>query len=144
MRYKPIVIAGYLAICLWAIYSSAALDQAEKMWWLVALALVQPSLGLLLGTWWAFLVPMVLVPMSIPAGAAGGEVPIWFGVLLGVAVAIPLVILGFLARKLGEYSIRRTGSRSGVAVVGVALAAHPQLSSKVAAGSRFRPARRRS
>jgi hypothetical protein len=121
MRYKPIVIAGYLAICLWAIYSSAALDQAEEMWWLVALALVQPSLGLLLGTWWAFLVPMVLVPMSIPA--AGGEILIWFGVLLGVAVAISLVILGSLARKLGEYSIRRTGSRSGVAVVGVALAA---------------------
>ena len=122
MRYKAIAIAGYLAICLALIYGSASSDRGD-IWWLVVVGLLQLTFGALLGTWWAFLIPMALVPMSMPTGYGSGEIPIWFGVLFLVAFAIPLVIAGVLARTAGEFWVRRTGSRSRVIVVGAVIAA---------------------
>jgi hypothetical protein len=78
---RLLIATGYLVACLLWIYGPASSDQTDGIWWLVALGLLQPAFGVLVGRCWAVPVPIALVPMSIPAGSGSGELPLWFGVM---------------------------------------------------------------
>lgn len=118
---RLLIATGYLVACLLWIYGPASSDQTDGIWWLVALGLLQPTFGALVGRWWAVPVPIALVPMSIPAGYGSGELPLWFGVMFLAAFAAPLVLGGVVARKFGAYYVRRNESRY-VAVAGICIA----------------------
>jgi hypothetical protein len=120
MRYA--VIIGYLAACLVWIYGPIPSDGASGIWWIVPLALLQPAVGVLVGRWWSPLLPLTLIPLSFPGGYGDGEIPIWFAVAFLVAFAVPLIVLGVAARKLGVWYARRTGSRATVAIAAVVVA----------------------
>ena len=66
----------------------------------------------------SFLLPLLLVPISIPAGypatSPGYEEPLptWFDVATSELLFVPLVLLGVAAGKLYARHARRTGSAS--------------------------------
>ena len=96
---RLLIATGYLGACLLWIYGPASSDQSDGILWLVALCLLQPAFGALVGRWWAVPLPIALVPMSIPAGYGSGELPVWFGVMFLAGLAVPLVLGGVVARK---------------------------------------------
>ena len=115
MRRRISFAATYLALVTAWLYGVANTTGAASYDWLAwALLAAQPVIGVLVARWWAALLPLVVVAISIPAGYPpitpenAEPLPIWFSVALGAVVAIPLVAAGVLARKLHE---RRTTSR---------------------------------
>ena len=65
------------------------------------LAGVQVGAGLLIGRWWALVLPLVAVALAVPAGypdASKGEpLPTWLGLLFVSPVAVILVGAGVAA-----------------------------------------------
>ena len=78
---------------------------------LVALAVLHVLVGWLIGRWWAVLLPLLIVPLAIPAGTPSvGEdpLPVWFGLAMIVA-PIGAVLIGIAAalRRLSLEPARR-------------------------------------
>jgi hypothetical protein len=79
---------------------------------LVCFGAVNLVTGLLVARWWALLLPVLAVILSLPAGfpdANKGEpLPIWFGLVVFSPVAFALIAVGVGAARHG----RRTTVRS--------------------------------
>ena len=117
MRY--IASPAYFALMTaWIYYGlDARSDVLTSIWILPFIVIIQLALGFSVDRWWAFLLPAALVPLSMPAGSPeitpdnAEPLPVWFGVLLGAAYAMPIVMLGFLARRGARY-LRQAGRGS--------------------------------
>lgn len=81
-------------------------QETYDQWLFPVVVLLQPALGLALARWWAVALPIFVVPISVPAGTPevtetlSEPLPIWFGLMYGAAIAVPLVALGVLGRKI--------------------------------------------
>jgi ABC-type microcin C transport system permease subunit YejB len=108
MRYALLIAMAYLLLMSAWVYAVA-----DAGWYLpealVSTVIVgaQAAVGFLVGRWWTSLLPALVVLISIPAGISDAypttEFPIWFGAMFGAAFAIPLVLLGVVARKVIEH-----------------------------------------
>lgn len=119
MRYRLTVVLGYFALMTWLIYG--VVDRGHDVSnaaGIITVFFVPVALGLLLARWWAALLPVAVFLISVPAGYSADtslELPIWFGVGFLEAIAVPLVVIGVVARKLVERLVARRaapGSRS--------------------------------
>jgi hypothetical protein len=67
------------------------------------LAGVQVGAGLLLGRWWALVLPLVAVALAVPAGYPdanmGEPLPTWLGLLVVSPVAVILIAAGVAAAR---------------------------------------------
>ena len=67
------------------------------------LAGVQVGAGLLLGRWWALVLPLVAVALAVPAGYPdanmGEPLPTWLGLLLASPIAVILIATGVAATR---------------------------------------------
>jgi uncharacterized membrane protein YhdT len=115
MRYRLAAVAGYFALMTPLIYDTSLLAS----WLLVPLVVLHIALGAVVARWWAPLLPLLLVAIAIPAGypeptqGSSEEFPMWFDVAFGDVFLLPLVLIGYLARKVGDY-ILRSRSRPGM------------------------------
>jgi cytochrome c biogenesis protein CcdA len=112
MRYV-VVSAYYLLMTGWIYWVDAGHGDS---WWTVApMAVAQVGLGLVLGRWWVPVLPTALPLIAIPAGYPESQysepLPLWFGMAYAAALAIPLVLLGVVSRKI--YGAWRKLSRGG-------------------------------
>lgn len=123
MRYRLAVVLGYFFLMTWFIYGELNAGR-EDTWLLPLLVLAQLALGVALDRWWAALLPLALVVIAIPAGSPeitpsnAEPFPIWFGVAFGVAFAIPLVLIGVIARRVRTYWITSRAARESPSVPG--------------------------
>jgi hypothetical protein len=109
MRRSLAGAVAYLAIMTLWIYGVADRWDADSgAWQLPVLVMVQMLAGLAVGRWWAVLLPIVVVFVSIPAGDPSitadsryvEPFPIWFGLAVAAPVAILLVALGVATWRL--------------------------------------------
>ena len=107
---QRLAVAGaYLVLMTAWVYGMANRTSDGSYDWLVwVLLAAQPAMGLLLGRWWAILLPVAVVAISVPAGyppiTASDAEPfeIWFGLAYASLFVIPIVVAGIAARKLYE------------------------------------------
>ena len=72
---------------------------------LVGLLVLHVAAGWLANRWWALLLPLAAVVLSIPAGdpAEGWEpYPIWFGVAVAAPAGMVLILAGIAARRIAR------------------------------------------
>ncbi len=102
--------ASYVAAMLLYIYGIAnpstfvGNDTANRAVFIV-LAVLHSAVGWLANRWWALLLPVVVVLAAIPAGEPekGWEpYPIWFGIAVGVPLAMLLILAGILAHRVAR------------------------------------------
>jgi hypothetical protein len=106
---QAVVALAYLAVMAAWVYVVWKPDAepsgvAGAAFWVGLLGL-QVGVGFAAGTWWAILLPVLLVPIAVPAGygeGVGQEVPIWLYLVLWLPVAVVLVAVGVGLRKLVE------------------------------------------
>jgi hypothetical protein len=114
MRYKVAAVGLYVATSLIWIYGPVAANSAESYWWLLAIVALQLGFGVVVGEWWACLVPLLFIPLSMPAGYGSNtdsDSPVVGAVTILVLLAIPLVVIGVAARRAGN-QLRRTPNRA--------------------------------
>jgi hypothetical protein len=112
---------AYLVLMTLVVYGAMnRWDPASRGWsWMLpVLGLVQLAAGFFVGRWWALLLPLLVVVISVPAGYAPdphGEafIPIWFGLAILAVVAVPLVALGCWGRLVVDPSMRPRVRRPG-------------------------------
>jgi predicted membrane protein len=116
MRRSLAGAVAYLAIMTLWIYAVAnRWDPDSGAWQLPVPVIVQLLAGLVIGRWWALLLPVIVVFVSIPAGNPPitadyvEPFPIWFGLAVAAPVAILLVALGVGARRI--YDRRSSAAR---------------------------------
>ena len=77
-------------------------DSGRWLFWVLILA--QLAVGLLVGRWWALVLPLLIVLISVPAGYPpdphGEGFPLWFSLAILSVFAIPLVGAGVVAQKI--------------------------------------------
>jgi hypothetical protein len=101
-----------MAAWVYGVANTTSNDSYDWLDW--ALLVAQPLAGFLVARWWAILLPLVVVAVSVPAGYPpitpenAEPFPIWFSLAVVAVVAIPLVTAGVVARKV--YA-RRTRTR---------------------------------
>lgn len=107
MRYRWSLVLAYLALmALWIYGIANRWDPGSGTWLLPLLVLVQLAAGFAIGRWWAVLLPVVVVFVSVPAGnppitpAYVEPWPIWSGLAIGAPVGCLLVVIGVAARKI--------------------------------------------
>lgn len=105
MRATVRGVVAYLAVMTVWIY--AILDRTTADWthWLVlVVALAQVLVGFAVRRWWVVLLPLILVPISVPAGYPpitpdnAEPFPIAFSIGFWMLFAVPLVVAGLAAR----------------------------------------------
>ena len=113
-----LAVVAYLAVITFWIYAVADTQPGGAEWtfWLVPfLVLLHVGVGAAVGRWWAVLLPALVVLISVPAGYAeitpenAEPLPIWFGLLFALPLAVPLVAVGVAGRKIRT---RQTGAPS--------------------------------
>jgi hypothetical protein len=116
MRRSLIGAVVYLAVMTLWIYGVAnRWDPGSGAWQLPVLILVQLLAGLAIARWWAVLLPVVIVLVSIPAGYPPiapeyvEPFPIWFGLALVAPVAFLLIAVGVAARKFQHWRSSNSG-----------------------------------
>lgn len=111
MRYQLAVATCYLALMSMWVYGVIDRYESGVPLLLPVVAIIQVAVGFASGRWYASLLPLAAVLISVPAGYPpfdGGEpLPLWFGLSVALVVAIPLVVVGIVARKISEW--RRAG-----------------------------------
>ena len=114
MKQSLASATAYLALMTIWIYAVVDRTEADRTAWLLpALVLLQIAVGFVVGRWWAVVLPLLLVPISIPAGYppitpdSAEPFPVFFSVGVAAVFAVPLVVLGLAARIVYE---RRAGS----------------------------------
>ena len=69
------------------------------------LAVAHVATGVLAARWWALALPIVATalaaPFAEPDSPAGAETPIWIGMAFWAPIAIGLVLVGLLCRRIG-------------------------------------------
>jgi hypothetical protein len=108
-RSSLIEALAYLAVMTFWIYGVVNESGVESSSWLLpVLAIVQVAAGFAVGRWWAVALPLVLVAISVPAGFPpitpdnAEPFPIFFSVAFGALVAVPLIVVGLVARIVFE------------------------------------------
>ena len=100
--------AVYLALMtLWVYGVAGGADTYWSAWLLLLVAFAQLAAGFVVRSWWAILLPVLVVVISVPAGqpdSTPGEVafPLWFGLAFAALLAMPLVAVGVAARKVPD------------------------------------------
>ena len=109
MKRSLIGAVAYLAVMTLWIYGVLNRSTADWTDWLVlVVAVLQILVGLAVGRWWAILLPLLVVAISVPAGFPpitpdnAEPFPIFLGVALGTLVAVPLIAVGLAARIVFE------------------------------------------
>lgn len=125
MRYRlrrfGILASAYLG--LGAVWIYAFVDQGRvevsdaRFWLLLAVVLVvHVAFGGVIREWPAVLLPIVLVPLAVPAGYPesqfGEPLPVWIGQIFYMVVEIPAIAAGVALRTFYDGS-RRTPRPSG-------------------------------
>ena len=105
MPAAPAAVLAYFAVLTLWIYG--VLDRGEWAGWLLPLlALVQITLGFVVGRWRTVLLPLLLILVAVPAmdppitPDSAGPFPIFVSVGLWALFAAPLVALGVGTRKI--------------------------------------------
>jgi hypothetical protein len=100
-------VLAYLALAAaWVyVFLDRGFFEGHGLWWLVAagFALAHVALGFLMGRWPVVLLPLVLVPLAIPAGYPESRwepPPVWLTQTLFVQFEVSLVALGVGVRTL--------------------------------------------
>lgn len=107
MSQRLAFAAAYLVLMtawVYGIGNRTGFDSYDWLVWVVLAA--QPAMGLLVGRWWALLLPVAVVVISVPAGLPpitpdnAEPFPIFFGLGFAALFAIPLVGLGVASRRI--------------------------------------------
>ena len=106
MRYKGLATSvAYLALAAaWVyLFLDSGFLEGDDLWWLVAagFALAHVALGFTVRRWPVVLLPLVLVPLAIPAGYPQSMFeppPVWWTQAMLVQFEVALVALGVGAR----------------------------------------------
>jgi hypothetical protein len=112
MSHKLLVAFAYFFAMTWFIYGEMNTGRDDP-WLLPLLVLAQLALGFALNRWWAALLPLALVVIAIPAGlpeitpSNAEPFPVFFGVAFGALFAIPLVLIGAIARQVRDWLASR-------------------------------------
>jgi hypothetical protein len=108
MRYRWSVAVLYLtAMTLW-IYGVLDRSTTDGSAWLPVLALVQVAAGFLIGRWGAVLLPLALIPISVPAMDPpitpdnAEPFPVFISVGFLSLLAVPIVAAGLIGRAIYE------------------------------------------
>ena len=110
MRYKLGATVAYFLVLVWFAYHDGS---PVPDWIGYSVVFVLPFvLGFGAGLWPALALPPAVL-LAIPAGYGSGELPVWFGMaLMGAAVALPGILLGWVAGWLARrYLARRQEPR---------------------------------
>ncbi len=116
MRNGFLIIGWYLAAAIALIYG--VLNRVPDETWvvLVLLGLGHLIFGYKVDRWWIFVLPLVLIPISIPADYPPSEfsepIPIWAVFIYAVPVLIVLTGLGRLGGLLDDWLNRRRARSS--------------------------------
>lgn len=105
MRYRLLAVGAYFAASLIFIYGVMAPNSAGSYWWLLPIVALQFGLGAVVGEWWVVPLPVLLIPLSMPAGHGSNtdsDSLVWTAVTGLVFFAIPLVAIGVAARRVGD------------------------------------------
>lgn len=100
--------AVYLALMtLWVYGVADGVDTYWSAWLLLLVAFVQFGVGFVVRSWWALLLPVLVVVISVPAGqpdSTPGEeaFPLWVGLGFAALLAVPLVAVGLATRKIHD------------------------------------------
>jgi len=108
----PVVAAAYLITVLVAVLradeGSSLLDSPT----VAVLAVVHVATGVLAARWWALALPIVATalaaPFAEPDSPAGAETPIWIGMAFWAPIAVGLVLVGLLSRRIVGAAVART------------------------------------
>jgi hypothetical protein len=108
-----VLVAAYLAVASAWIYldfarpASSSYSEGPSPLGVVLLGLAGFTIGFLLGRWWALLLALALVPLSVAAGDTLGEGPVWAYVLYIYApFACVTLAAGVGARRVTERAKR--------------------------------------
>jgi lysylphosphatidylglycerol synthetase-like protein (DUF2156 family) len=110
MRYRDsVAVLAYLALAAaWVyVFLDRGFFEGHDLWWLVAagFALAHVALGFIVGRCPVVLLPLVLVPLAIPAGypeSMWEPPPVWLTQTLLVQFEVSLVALGLGARAVSD------------------------------------------
>jgi hypothetical protein len=103
MRYRVAAIGVYFAASLAFIYGVMAPNTAGSYWWLLPTISLQLGFGAVIGEWWALPLPLLLIPLSMPAGQGSNTdsgALVWTAVVGLAVLTIPLVAIGVAARRV--------------------------------------------
>jgi hypothetical protein len=102
-------VAAYLALMTLWVYAVVDRQEIEGGVWLAPLlVLAQLGVGFAVRSWWAVLLPLVVVLVSVPAmdppitPDSAEPFPIFFSLLFAVPIAVPMIALGVGARKIRD------------------------------------------
>jgi hypothetical protein len=118
------VVLGYLFGMTWFIYGELNTGR-EDTWLLPLVVLAQVALGVGLNRWWAALLPLALVVIAIPAGlpeitpSNAEPFPVFFGVAFGAVFAVPLVLIGVIARQVTAHWLASRVARESPRAPGI-------------------------
>ena len=107
MRLSAVALA-YLTLMAALVYGELDPDRFSDAHVSIAavvavVAAVHLAVGLLAARWWAVALPVLAVVLAVPAGypdvSSGEPLPVWFGVLFMLPIAIPAVVAGVLASE---------------------------------------------
>ena len=105
-RFVPLVVAAaYLITMLVAVLRADEGSSLLETPTAAVLAVVHVATGVLAARWWALALPIVATalaaPFAEPDSPAGAETPIWIGMAFWAPIAIGLVLVGLLCRRIG-------------------------------------------
>ena len=116
MRYRraAVVVVAYLAVAAaWVyLFLDSGFLEGDDLWWLVTagFAVAHVALGFLVGRWPVVLLPLVLVPLAIPAGYPQSMFeppPVWWTQAMLVQFEVALVALGLGVRTVVGWASAR-------------------------------------
>ena len=117
MSSKLLVAFAYFFLMTWFIYGEMNTGR-DDVWLAPFIILAQLALGVALNRWWAALFPLALVVIAIPAGlpeltpSDAEPFPVFIGVAFGALFAIPLVLIGAIARQVRDWIASRAARES--------------------------------
>lgn len=104
MRYKVGATAAYFLVLVWFAYHDG---EPVPDWIGYTIVFVLPfALGFGAGLWPALALPPAVL-LAIPAGYGSGDLPVWFGMAFLGAVALPGILLGWVAGWLARRYLAR-------------------------------------
>jgi hypothetical protein len=106
---------GYLAVSgvwIYGILDHGLHEGHQLAWWLIGgVLLAHVAFGFVVREWVALLLPIVVVPLAIPAGYPVSEfsepAPLFLGQIFLVQLEVPLIALGLGLGSLAEKRSRR-------------------------------------
>ena len=109
---RLLVLVVYAAGALAWIYGGLKVDATDHPFvFFVAVVVFHALMGFALGRVWSLLLPILLIPIALPAGHAGHETgdlsQVWEFVLIATPFNVAGTALGYLARRASDARRRR-------------------------------------